>query len=84
MSYLYDPTTKENPVYDQHIHSEDPILPQITWQSLIDTFTASYGHDESRREFKQHIKDTLEPIFEDMWFEYELCKAEIMREVARR
>ena len=87
MSWLVEPSTKSkgnDPECEIRIHSEDNILPQVTWQTLIDTFVASYGHDEKRKKFSDHIKDCLDPMIEDMWFEYQLCKPQIMKEIERR
>lgn len=77
--WLYEP--KENSTYKLPIHSEDNIMPSMTWQTLIDTYVANYGHDVTPAKFRNHVREQLLMMQRDMWETLELCQDAILKEV---
>lgn len=81
MSWLYDPIKKSKFDYNLPIHSEEPIMPCMTWQQVIDTYVANYGHEISKEKLRKHIMEQMKMLETDLWETLELVEDNIIKEV---
>ena len=75
---LYEP---EEGKYNLPIFINDNAVSAYTWQYIIDTYTANYGHKADDKKFRKHLREFLDMISEDVMETYDLCKTQIMKEV---
>jgi len=75
---IYEP--KEGK-YVLPIFVNDNAISAFTWQYIIDTYVANYGHKADEKLFKRHISDILSMIRIDVNETFELCKENILKEV---
>ena len=80
--WLYDPT-KADGKFDYHlpIHSSESIMPFISWQNIIDTYVANYGHDVNMVKLLYHVKETMNMLENEMLDTLLLCRDRIMEEI---
>ena len=78
---LYEP--KEGS-YNLPIFTHDNAISSFTWQYVIDTFIANYGHNANPRLFRDHIITIICMIRDDVLETYNLCEKEILKEVEKK
>lgn len=80
--FLYDPAKKEKHEYDLPIFDTDNAVSAYTWRYLMDTYVANNGHKVSEKKFREHIHEFIKMIEEDMFDTFDICKTEILKDIA--
>lgn len=80
MSWLYDPNNSTID-YDLPIHSADSIMPCLSWQDIIDTYVANYGHEINKAKLRKHIREQLRMLETDLWETFVIVEDNIIKEV---
>ena len=79
---IYEPT-RINPEYTLPIFDSDTAILSYTWRELIDIYVANYGHDPDPEKFREHIKEIIREVTDDVMETYKLCQDGILKEVER-
>ena len=86
--WMYDPETDERNgkdfTYNWPIHMNDDLLLGFTYKEIIDEVVANYGHNATKKEIRQQIKEHLEMAKENMEENLMLCIDNMLAEIRRR